>query len=179
MVEPEPTVRVFFALWPDEAVRDQLDLAGRKLHEALGGRRMRRENLHLTLVFLGNIPPKRLPDAIAAAEGVEIVPFSIDFDRYFCWKHNRVGFLAPSLVPPLLQDLVRTLGERLSDRGFDFDDRPYVPHLTLVRDARCNRRPPEPAPVSWPVQDFVLVRSEIGTEGVCYTPVRTWSSSQR
>jgi RNA 2',3'-cyclic 3'-phosphodiesterase len=179
MGEPEPTVRVFFALWPDEAVRDQLDLAGRKLHEALGGRRMRRENLHLTLVFLGNIPAHRLPDAIAAAEGVEIAPFSIDFDRYVCWKHNRVGFLAPTLVPPLLQDFVRILGERLFDRGFDFDDRPYVPHLTLIRNAHCNRRLPEPTHVPWPVQDFVLVRSEIGVAGVFYTPVRTWPSSQR
>ena len=54
--------RVFFALWPDDEIARQFDEAGRMAHQSLGGRRMRRETLHLTLAFIGDVPPARLAD---------------------------------------------------------------------------------------------------------------------
>ena len=60
--EGEKTARLFFALWPDNEVRRTLDQAGRQLHAACGGRRMRAPNVHLTLVFLGNVEIARLDE---------------------------------------------------------------------------------------------------------------------
>jgi len=50
------TRRLFFALWPDEATREQLAHITRKAVRGSGGRPIPVENLHSTLVFLGSVP---------------------------------------------------------------------------------------------------------------------------
>ncbi len=46
--------RLFYALWPDDAARAQLAQAAAALN-VHDGQRVRDENLHLTLVFLGAV----------------------------------------------------------------------------------------------------------------------------
>ena len=58
--------RVFFALWPGEAERNELFAAGQRAHPHSGGRVMRRDNLHQTVVFVGNVTEGAL-DTIKAA----------------------------------------------------------------------------------------------------------------
>ena len=43
-------MRLFFALWPDDAVRAELARWSRELHALCGGRTTRPENLHVTLL---------------------------------------------------------------------------------------------------------------------------------
>ena len=51
----EPTRRLFFALWPDAVLKAQIGHAARTPARSVDGRRVRDENLHLTLLFLGNV----------------------------------------------------------------------------------------------------------------------------
>ena len=45
--------RLFLACWPDQTLQELLDDLARRLHKKNGGRKTARENIHLTLVFLG------------------------------------------------------------------------------------------------------------------------------
>ncbi len=53
-------MRLFFAIWPEGDVR--LTLAARRLEVArlTGGRPTLPVSLHLTMVYVGNVPQKRL-----------------------------------------------------------------------------------------------------------------------
>jgi len=121
---------------------------------------MRRDTLHLTLAFLGDIPAERLVEATRVADGVVAEPFSLTLDRLGYWKHNRIVW-AGGESPPLTF-LAGALTDGLRAAGFALEARPFVAHLTLLRDAHCVDVPSLPAPVAWPVREFVLAQSGNG-----------------
>jgi 2'-5' RNA ligase len=166
--------RVFFALWPDERIQAHLQRQGRELLHRLSGKLTRTESIHLTLAVLGDVTLDRLAVATEAATGVWLDSFSLCVDQAGCWRHNGVGWVAPSRVPQALLALVQGLEGRLRDAGFELDDRPYSPHITLVRKARCVSLDLRIEPVEWPVHDFVLVQSELEASGSRYTIVGRW-----
>jgi 2'-5' RNA ligase len=158
--ERQTSVRVFFALWPGEAGRAALAGWQPALRRLCGGRAMLRENLHNTLVFLGNVAEHRLEALKLAAQEVEGRPFWLRIDRARYWGHNHIVFAAPRETPPRLAQLVRDLERSLERHRFRFDRRDYKPHVTLLRHAKWSDEPlPEMPAVRWPVRDFVLVQS--------------------
>ena len=169
---PRPA-RVFFALWPDDGVRDTLDVHAQQLHRGCGGRAMRRENLHLTLVFVGDVVAGRLDELKAVADAVRGPSFELVLDRLGYWRHNRIVWASPLTVPEALRDLVSGLESRLKRAGFEFDQRPYAPHVTLLRDARA-AGVWAPLRLDWPVRDFVLVESAQGPRGAEYLVRARW-----
>ncbi len=170
---PRPA-RVFFALWPDDGVRDALHFHAQQLHRGCGGRAMRRENLHLTLVFVGDVAAERLDELKSVAGTISGSSFELVLDRLGYWRHNRIVSASPLTVPEALRELVGSLEGRLKQAGFEFDQRPYAPHITLLRDARA---PGVPAPLDldWPVGDFVLVESARNVQGPAYRVVARWA----
>jgi 2'-5' RNA ligase len=64
-----------------------------------------------------------------------------------------------------------TLREALRAREFDLEERPFTPHVTLVRKAD-KTLPREPtAPIAWGVREIALVSSE---PGGAYKTMATW-----
>jgi 2'-5' RNA ligase len=178
--EGEKTARLFFALWPDAGARRALDQAGRHLHAACGGRRMQAPNVHLTLVFLGNVPVARLDELRAVAGSVSGASFSMTLDHLGWWRHNRVAWAAPQETPEALQDLVTQLQDSLRNADFAFDDRPvFAPHITLLRNARCNGvKMPPLDPLEWKADEFVLVKSVTADAGAAYEVIGRWGLSE-
>lgn len=161
--------RVFFALWPDEGTAHLLDRAAARLHRLRGGRRTRRQTIHLTLVFLGDVDRSKLAELIAAAGRVVGESFALHLDRAECWRHNRIAFLTAEETPPALLSLVRDLELALAGTGFAFDRRPYKAHITLLRHADCAKENPALEPIHWAAREFVLVESVLGAAGASYT----------
>ncbi|MEW5769767.1 MAG: RNA 2',3'-cyclic phosphodiesterase [Pseudomonadota bacterium] len=176
------TARVFFALWPDAGVREGLVRAGAALHALHGGRRMRPDSLHLTLVFVGAVMAGRIPELLAVAGDVQVGGFETVFDQPECWRHNRIACLGASEVPDGLRELVGGLEAGLLGLGMPFDRRPYKPHITLLRNADCRRAAaaegekenPASGPLRWPARDFVLVRSSLRPDGARYEELGRW-----
>jgi 2'-5' RNA ligase len=155
-----PTVRVFFALWPEAAERDDLAAWQAPLKRLCGGRTMRSETLHNTLVFIGDIGLYGLePLQLAALETVGET-FELRFDEARYWGHNHIVYAAPRHVPQQLVDLADALGRRLDAHRFEFDRRGYKPHVTLLRNAHWSDVPLPAMPlVRWQIRDFALVQS--------------------
>ena len=130
-------MRLFIAipLAPDVAAR-----AAALLPEALGGlRRIKPDNLHLTLAFLGWTADERLPDAVAAAQdaAAAIAPFTLVFagtaGRFPERGRPRVVWLGVGMGLESVRELGERVAQGLRERAVRFDDRPLAAHLTLAR----------------------------------------------
>ncbi len=150
-------VRLFFALWPESDL--QAKLAAWAKQAAGRGRTMRQENLHLTLAFLGDTAAAHVPALILLAEGVRFLPFQLPLDRAGYWKHNRIIWCGAGEEPEELAALVEDLRARLAGAGIRYDPKPFVSHITLVRNASGLPASPAWIPLIWKAGDFALVRS--------------------
>ncbi len=170
----EARIRVFFALWPDAVTATALHGRGRHLHARCGGRVMRRDTLHLTLAFLGDVPATRLEVLNRLAARLKGEAFDLVLDRSGSWQRNRIVWLAPATMPAALAALVKALAEALGAAGFRVEARPFSPHITLLRNAHA--APPDDAfvPLRWRVGGFALVASERRSEGACYRVLGRW-----
>src|SRR6185295_4624555 len=135
-------MRLFFALWPDDAVRAQLAGWSREFHALCGGRPTRPENLHVTLAFLGGVEDARVADVERAAEEVAPRVVSLVLDRPGYWKKNRIAWAGASVVPRALETFVAELRSALTRSHIGFDSKAFVSHVTLLRDAREPRAIP-------------------------------------
>jgi len=174
---PEPaqaTRRVFFAIWPDAAALDALELAMAEGAEHCGGRRMRRDSLHVTLEFIGAVSPEQLVRLHDASATVRAAPFEMVLDRLGWWPHNAIFWAGCQEMPSRQRRLIAALSRALLAAGFQPDSRQHVPHVTLLRQARCQEVRPLDAPIRWQVDDFTLVESFLQPSGVRYRVLERW-----
>lgn len=171
------TRRVFFALWPDAATAAGLHARARALHAECGGRAMRRDTLHLTLAFLGEVAQESVTRLGQLAAEVRGAPFVLELDQLGAWHRNRVLWTAASAAPQALVDLARALGQRLREAGFVLEERAFAPHVTLVRNARAAPLSQTCPALRWPVASFVLVVSEPAPAGARYRVLGRWPLS--
>lgn len=170
----DDTARLFFAAWPTPEVQRALhDLAQQFQHEC-GGRAVPAHNIHLTLAFLGNVPRARLQELEALAAVVTGRACVLAVDSVDYWRHNRILWAGVTHCPDVLPALADTLAGRLRGVGFKLDDRSYVPHVTLLRDARRAPAGAAVVPISWAVNDFVLIESVERGRGRAYEVRSRW-----
>jgi len=163
------TCRLFFALWPDTAERKALSAWQAPLQALCGGKAMRSDTLHCTLVFLGEVELQRLEALKLAACEVTMRRFDLEFSAARYWGHNHLAYAVPVAVPPALGELVAGLESALHKHHFRFEQREYKPHVTLLRQAQWTDVPlPAMPSVRWRCVDFALVRSLRDARGARY-----------
>ena len=153
-----PQRRLFFALVPGAEARSALHALARQ-HAPARARHVPATDLHLTLLFLGNVPEPDLPRLCAAAAAIAAPPFAVVLDRLERW---RGGLLcATGTAGPEALALHQQLVQGVQDAGFTVDTRPFRAHATLVRDLpRAAGRVDEPIePVRLQVDSFCLMES--------------------
>ncbi|MGK6306530.1 2'-5' RNA ligase family protein [Variovorax sp. DT-64] len=168
---PPNTDRLFFALLPDAPAIARIErlIADLRHDHGLKGRALGTSRFHVTLLHLGAFPglPRELIDAAcAAAQALAVIPtFKVGFDRVGSFSRR------PSNMPLVLlgeegviaakafrQTLCKAMARAGEDDGGAAQ---YTPHLTLLYDdTHVARRAIEP--ITWTVNEFVLVRSLIG-----------------
>jgi 2'-5' RNA ligase len=165
--------RLYFALWPDDALRVAVSAATARAVRVAGGRAVPPENLHVTLAFLGSVVAHRVAAAQAAAHSVTVTPGVQAFDRVVQWGRGGPLVLEATRVEPALAGLQAALVNALLGADFPLDRREFQPHITLARRpaARWPAAPPEVpgGRLAWSWSTFVLVDSETGPEGSRYT----------
>ncbi|MFZ2662941.1 RNA 2',3'-cyclic phosphodiesterase [Rhodoferax sp.] len=151
------TQRLFLALWPDDGVRGQLvDHADQWLWPA-GCVRYAPADWHVTLHFIGDVATGKV-EAIASGAEVPFQPFELVLDQPKIWPRG-LAVLCASERPAALNRLHAQLGQALGALDLALDMRPYVPHVTLARQAAAAMAPLAFVPVHWQVQGFALVLS--------------------
>jgi 2'-5' RNA ligase len=169
--------RLFFALWPTDAVRTQLAAAAEP-HASLG-RAIAARNLHMTLVFLGAVAPERVAAVGEIARSVQKLTFdgkfSVHLDAVEFWRRAHLICLTAGQTPPELRTMVERLRAGLRERGFELrEHETFRPHVTLVRDVARGESLTGAASLHWPIDAFALVESQVGQRGSEYTVLETW-----
>jgi 2'-5' RNA ligase len=169
-----PNQRLFFALWPDDAVRAGLEALVRGLPEHRG-RLVHPQDRHITLVFLGDVSVERRGCVEEAAQRVSATPCELLIDQVGYWPRPRILWCGASQVPAALLGLVSDLQQELKACGFRPETRPYAPHVTLARKAHKVPTYLIPQNLPWPVREFVLVASNADQPPPHYQLLRRWS----
>lgn len=168
---PDSSQRLFFALLPDEGVRAQLRQLQKDLNQA-GGRPVPTENLHLTLLFLGNVAAEKINAVCDIAENIVGSRFDLTLDVFGSFRQNnaRVLWLGPSEPPPELDALHQSLCWQVESIGLSVRKETYRPHVTLVRKADSRKRLPEKSDqgIPWTARRCALIASELLPTGSRY-----------
>ncbi len=152
-------LRLFIAILPDEHTRGRLYGCA---FEAAGGRAVRRENLHMTLVFIGETDSYK--EIKRAMDLMRFSPVRINIDRYGCFGKSSQRLLwAGGKADKKLLRLYDELREKLSVRGIVTENRAFVPHITLCR--RFLGELPEAAPNILLASDKISLMQSVNENG--------------
>ena len=167
------SARLFCALRLPEAVLDEIVEWQRAALPRNGVRAVSRENLHATLAFLGRRPGHEVPAiagalrAVSAAAGrIELLPRAGGAYR----ETRSVGMLVLRDVHGTATALADSLHDRLEELGvYRREQRPWLPHVTVVRFKRPPRlRPAEPPLGVFSPSDTALYTSVLRPGGAQY-----------
>jgi 2'-5' RNA ligase len=163
--------RLFFALWPDSAMRAQIAAAteGLKQYPHHRGRWLKPHRYHLTLHFLGEFPSA--PEALATrvceiATGVTGSAFTLTLDRAGSFRNRSIPWwLGCSRIPLEMSDLWDQLAVAMRSCAVPFESKlPLTPHVTVLRDCDVTLPSTPIPPLIWQVDDFVLIQSSMGAQ---------------
>ncbi len=159
------SLRLFYALWPDDKVRAAV--AGLQMSIA-EGRMTRPQNLHMTLAFLGLQASELLPILKTILKQVSTPGIALELDRIGYFVNKRIAWARLHQVPDALLELQRGLMQKLLQQGISFDHQAqFKPHVTLAREAS----PPAEilfSPIPWHANQIALVQSISQPDGVHY-----------
>lgn len=179
---PPELNRLFFALWPTDAVRTASAQAARdlKIRMQPTGYLSAAERYHITLLFLGDyVPAEKEAAARQAAACVRAAPFELTLDHAGSFRNSRniPWWLGTRETPAGLQLLYERLREALVRAGVTPERMRFVPHLTVLRDPKLSLPITAIQPIIWPMQEFVLVRSHVDRSPVEYEILGRWPLS--
>jgi 2'-5' RNA ligase len=174
---PQPTDRLFFAIFPDPPVAARIAQLAQRLHGEHGfkGKPLGAERFHITLHHVGNyagLPPDIVAAAIEAATTVGMPSFEVAFDRAlsFTGKPGNRPFVlrGGESMLPFQQALLTVINKT---QAASRTKSPFTPHVTLLYDDRIVAEHPIET-VAWTVREFVLVHSLLGR--TVHVPLARW-----
>jgi RNA 2',3'-cyclic 3'-phosphodiesterase len=168
---------LFFALWPDDQVRQHIVDDTEAIVIDAGGKPVQPRSYHVTLAFLGEVRQSSMDDIIRVARSVRFRRFSLQFDRIDYWSSSRILWLGPTGQPPVaLNALVDNIWDKLENLGFVSEAGLYRPHITLGRDVSDGVGTNLQEPIEWPVSSFTLVHSLADQNGMSYMPLEQFAA---
>jgi RNA 2',3'-cyclic 3'-phosphodiesterase len=177
-------MRLFVGVDLPGQVKDVLSSVVERLRpEAPAAKWVPRDNLHLTMSFLGEIDESRVPgilDALAEAAGNEPGPIDTVLEGSGAFPSpRRARVLWVGLGDPhgRLASLAGAVASQLEPLGFPQEKRPWTPHLTIARFRQpMNTSTMSGAriePVAFIVSAVTLFRSRLARPSPRYEVVAT------
>lgn len=96
---------------------------------------VKKEAMHITLQFLGEIDVGQAEKVAGAMEKIRFVPFRVSLSElsYFSPRMIRVVFVEVARGKEELQELYAKLSVALTAAGIRFEEEKYTPHFTIAR----------------------------------------------
>lgn len=172
-------MRLFIAIGFSEKNRTALYETVQKLRSrAVLGNTTKKENLHLTLAFIGEVPNSVYKKTCAVMDVMRSEAFELTFDRFgsFSQQDGALYWLGAQKNPALLS-LQNELVQALKKNLVPVDEKAFKPHITLGRrmvmeegfsEAAFER---EIVPVRQRVNSISLMKSERVNGRLVYTEV--------
>lgn len=162
-------MRLFIAIMLDNAIKDELCMIQKRLQiQGAKARYTTRENMHLTLAFIGEYNDPGFVSDVLSDIDLEPVRLVIDGfgsfgDLYWIGIKHDKG----------LETNVKRIRKALADNGIPFDKKKFSPHMTIARNIVYDKGFPTdvPFPAAMDVEYISLLRSDRGKNGMIYTTV--------
>jgi 2'-5' RNA ligase len=131
-------MRLFYAINFSDEIKDRLtDIQSQLRKRVRTGRFSLRDNLHLTLVFIGEVPESRAQALFDITDALVFEPFELLISGLGSFRRDRGSIVWCGIEGgDRLQSLYENLAGRVRNAGFDIEARRYTPHLTLARDVK-------------------------------------------
>ena len=164
-------MRLFIAINLNKNMKHALlDVQDKMKKDKVHGRFTPEANMHLTLAFIGEYPDP--DDVLDVLENITFQPFTITLDGTGCFGNLWWAGIKKDKGCEALKALVKKIRHALADAGIPFDRKSFSPHITLVRNASAHKPPAISIPeTSMVVENFSLIRSDFGKNGVVYTEI--------
>ena len=166
-------MRLFAAAELNDAIKDELCMSQKRLQQkGMKGSFVPRQNMHLTLAFIGEYSDAELVREVVDQtdfDGFEIGLDGIGAFGNLWWAGINFG------DDRELKAVAKKLRRGLADAGIPFDRKKFSPHITLVRKAQSiDGKIPESVLDGIPqagmyVDRISLMRSDRGRHGMIYT----------
>jgi len=163
-------MRLFVAVNCDEATKSRLlAIQSRIKAQSARGSFTRPENLHLTLVFIGEADAGLVPEIISIIKNALVPvqgPVTLDFSRTGCFRRGgkELWWLGADANPGIeaLAALRQRIGAGLDAAGIHHDRRPFKAHITLGREITPLAAPITPVEqrLNVPATRISLMKSE-------------------
>jgi 2'-5' RNA ligase len=184
MVEGIAGARIFVAVaLPDEI---RMALADRMDGVDLPGTVVPPANWHITLRFLGRTDEAGYDRLLASLDSADLGrPFQIGLGPMGAFPRPTMAtvlWLGVERGQERLEEVAAEVEEAVEVAGFEPEDRPFRPHLTLSRirpaeDVRELVESHDEAGPSWRCRSVVVYRSHLGRGGARYEPLETFRLS--
>jgi 2'-5' RNA ligase len=174
-------MRLFIAITLSETIK----LALQDLQTPFRLRRQRGNfttfnNLHLTLVFIGECSIQETEVIESILEEVKGLPFELTLGELgnFIKRDGEIWWVG--IKPnPYLNKLQANITKVLRENDISFEDKKYVPHLTLVRNYKASTQETlllsQSKPLSFKVNSFSLMKSERFHDELQYTEIAAFN----
>ena len=188
--------RIFIAINLPEKIKDELEKLEKETAELFPEetsrgliRWVKKDNLHITLLFLGYIEEENIPQICKIVNEIAKTqnPFSLEFKKVLYGPPNKIP---PRLIwvdlekSTELTDLVKKLKEKVEETGFleKMEKREFSPHITLgrIRTWQWKRIEPEERPdikkdisLNFEVNSVEVMESQLKRSGAEYAILET------
>jgi 2'-5' RNA ligase len=134
-----PTMRLFVAIPLSAAFEAELkQLTARLRPTAPQLRWSHPESWHITLQFLGNTSEEQYASLLPRLSELKSAPIAIEFEGLGVFERAGAFFLDVQ-TSPALAALQKKVTSATEPCGFEPENRPYRPHITLARTKSENR----------------------------------------
>jgi len=179
-------IRCFVAIEIPDEIKEKLTSLNRYLSAiAPGVKWVRKEGMHLTLKFLGNVDEDRISEIktalTEAVKGFGVIEAEVESAGAFPNAAlARVLWAGTSGEVERIQELASRVETALANLGFEREKRAFRPHITIgrIKKPKRNRKLDEALSSvrdqkfgKFTIREIVLFKSQLHPDGAIYTPL--------
>jgi RNA 2',3'-cyclic 3'-phosphodiesterase len=180
-------IRTFIAFDIPTEIREHISTFTEKLRKSHADVKwVNAKNIHITLKFLGDVAENLISEvANQVNDSIEAIkPFEIQIigsGAFPNYKKPRIIWIGAQSPNNLLQSVASSLETNLAQLGFDKEDRPYAPHLTIgrvkslsgIHDVVNQLQENENYDFGkYLSNEIIVMRSDLKPSGPIYTPLQ-------
>jgi 2'-5' RNA ligase len=181
-------MRIFVAAEIPEKYKDEIitTILPLKADFQRGIKWVKKENIHLTIKFLGEVCSKKSEEVKQALSEIKPLSMPLKISSFGAFPSlSRPSVLWAGLVDEkgILKNLASEIEVKLSAIGFKKETRPFTPHITLARiKGKCDESFPDEIKKlercfkieTFYLQGFSLYESRLLKDGAVYTLIKAF-----
>ncbi|MDX1811704.1 MAG: RNA 2',3'-cyclic phosphodiesterase [Gammaproteobacteria bacterium] len=171
--EQAKKIRIFFSVTPDDDALSRI-VKLQKEYSDSKCRLIPPDNIHITLLFIGNVDPQLLDCIKSSADKVLQHSFKLKLNYVSQFKRSGILWLGNKEDNENITELYDTLYANVSNCSVTLEKRRFKPHLTLARKFYSHVSQNDIPPITTRVSQFHLMQTIPYNNSVKYQIIKTW-----